>query len=76
MWTWPVVNRIYTEEEKGGMLSTGLLHSQGKDRRKYTDQKENQILPKYKEIHGAVATLYMRKGFLIYGEIRKIFNHI
>jgi hypothetical protein len=38
----------------------------------YTDKKENQIFLIYKEIqNGAVAKSYMRKGFLIYEEIRK-----
>ncbi len=40
----------------------------------YTDKKENQILLIYKEIQsGAVAKSYMRKGFLIYKEMRKYF---
>jgi hypothetical protein len=40
----------------------------------YTDQKENQISLIYKEIQsGVVAKLYMRKGFLIYEEMRKYF---
>ncbi len=39
---------------------------------KYTDKKENKILLIYKEIQmGAVAKSYMRKGFLIYEEMRK-----
>jgi hypothetical protein len=39
-----------------------------------TDKKENQIFLIYKEIHsGAVAKSYMRKGFLIYEEMRKYF---
>ncbi len=37
-----------------------------------TDKKENQIFFIYKEIQsGAVAKSYMRKGFLIYEEMRK-----
>jgi len=37
-----------------------------------TDKKENQIFLIYKEIQsGAVAKSYMRKGFLIYEEMRK-----
>jgi hypothetical protein len=37
----------------------------------YTDKKENQIFLIYKEIQsGAVAKSYMRKGFLIYEEMR------
>jgi hypothetical protein len=35
--------------------------------RDHTDKKENQIFLIYREIQsGAVAKLYMRKGFLIY----------
>jgi hypothetical protein len=42
----------------------------------YTDKKESQIFLIYKEIQsGAVAKSYMRKGFLIYEEMRKI-SHI
>jgi hypothetical protein len=38
----------------------------------YTDKKENQIFLIYKEIQsGAVAKTNMRKGFLIYEEMRK-----
>jgi hypothetical protein len=38
----------------------------------YTDKKENQIFLLYKEIQsGTVAKSYMRKGFLIYEEMRK-----
>ncbi len=37
-----------------------------------TDKKENEIFLIYKEIQmGSVAKLYMRKGFLIYEEMRK-----
>jgi hypothetical protein len=40
----------------------------------YTDKKENQIFLIYKKIQrGAVAKSYMRKGFLIYEEMRKYF---
>jgi hypothetical protein len=40
----------------------------------YTDKKENKIFLVYREIQsGAVAKSYMRKGFLIYGEMRKYF---
>jgi hypothetical protein len=39
-----------------------------------TDKKENRIFLIYREIQsGAVAKSYMRKGFLIYGEMRKYF---
>jgi hypothetical protein len=39
-----------------------------------TDKKENQIFLVYKEIQsGAVAKLYMRKGFLIHEEMHKYF---
>jgi hypothetical protein len=38
----------------------------------YTDKKEKIIFLKYKDIQmGAVAKSYMRKGFLIYEEMRK-----
>jgi hypothetical protein len=38
----------------------------------YTDKKEDQIFLIYKEIkNGAVAKSYIRKGFLIYEEMRK-----
>ncbi len=38
----------------------------------YTDKKENKIFLIYKEIqNGAVAKSYMRKGFLMYEEMRK-----
>jgi hypothetical protein len=40
----------------------------------YTDKKENKIFLIYKEIQsGAVAKSYMRKGFLLYEEMRKYF---
>jgi hypothetical protein len=40
----------------------------------YTEKKENKIFLIYKEIqNGAVAKSYMRKGFLIYEEMRKYF---
>jgi hypothetical protein len=42
----------------------------------YTYIKENQHFLIYKEIHGAVAKSYMRKGFLIlYMRKCAIFNH-
>jgi hypothetical protein len=41
---------------------------------RYTDKKENQIFLIYREIQsGAVAKSYMRKGFLMYEEMRKYF---
>jgi hypothetical protein len=41
----------------------------------YTDKKENPVFLIYKEIQsGAVAKSYMRKGFLIYGEMHKYFH--
>ena len=43
----------------------------------YTDKKENKIFFIYKEnLNGAVAKSYMRKGILIYEEMRKYFTHI
>jgi len=42
---------------------------------RHTDKKENQIFLIYEEIQsGAVAKSYMRKGFLIYEEMRKYFH--
>jgi hypothetical protein len=41
----------------------------------YTDKKENEICLIYKEIQsGAGAQSYIRKGFLIYEEMRKYFS--
>jgi hypothetical protein len=41
----------------------------------YTDKKENQSFLIYKEIlSGAVAKSCMRRGFLIYEEMRKYFT--
>ncbi len=38
----------------------------------YTDKKENKIVLIYREIQsGPVTKSYMRKGFLIYEELRK-----
>jgi hypothetical protein len=38
----------------------------------HTDKKDNQIFLMYNQIqNGAVAKSYMRKGFLIYEEMRK-----
>ncbi len=38
----------------------------------YTDKKRNKIFLIYKETQtGAIAKSYMKKGFLIYEEIRK-----
>jgi hypothetical protein len=40
----------------------------------YTDKKENEIFLIYKKIQsGSVAKSYMRKSFLIYGEMQKYF---
>jgi hypothetical protein len=40
----------------------------------YTDKKENQFFPIYKEIQsGAVAKSYITKGFPIYEEMGKYF---
>jgi hypothetical protein len=48
------------------------FHLVGKIIKTYTDKKENQIFLIYKEIkNGAVAKSYMRKGFLIFEEMRK-----
>ena len=41
----------------------------------YTDKKEKKIFLIYKEIQdGAIAKSYMRKGLLIYEEMRKYFS--
>jgi hypothetical protein len=41
----------------------------------YTGKKENEIFLIYKDIHkGSVAKSYVRKGFLIYKEMRKYLN--
>jgi hypothetical protein len=43
-----------------------------KDGKDYIDKKENGIFLIFKEIQmGSVAQSYMRKGFLIYEEMRK-----
>jgi hypothetical protein len=44
----------------------------------YTDKKENNIFLIFKEIQmGAVAKSHMKKGFLLYEEVRmQIFSHI
>jgi hypothetical protein len=43
----------------------------------YTDKKPNKIFLIYREIQsGAVAKSYMRKGFLIYEEMRNISPHM
>jgi hypothetical protein len=43
----------------------------------HTDKKEKKIFLIYKEIQsGAVATSHMRKGFLIYEEVRKYFPYM
>ncbi len=40
----------------------------------YNDKKENKIFLIYREIQsGAVAKSYIRKGFLLYEEMRKYF---
>jgi hypothetical protein len=45
---------------------------QDSDTSTYTDKKGNKIFLIYKEIQSeAVAKSYMRKGFLIYEEMRK-----
>jgi hypothetical protein len=45
-------------------------HAGGLSYKLYTDKKENQNFPIYKEIYnGAVAKSYITNGLLIYGEI-------
>jgi hypothetical protein len=49
-----------------------LLPNEAENIFEYTDKKENKILLIYKEIQsGAVEKSYMRKGLLIYVEMRK-----
>jgi hypothetical protein len=49
-----------------------VIHSPGLSKIFYTDKKENEIFLLYKEIQmGSVAKSYMRKGFLLYEEMRK-----
>jgi hypothetical protein len=51
------------------MYESCLCHA-----RVYTDKKENQIFLIYKEVQsGEVAKSYIRKGFLIYEEMRQYF---
>jgi hypothetical protein len=48
-----------------------------RQKRNYTDTKENKIFFISKEIQmGSGAKSYMRKGFLIYEEMHKYFHHI
>jgi hypothetical protein len=57
-----------------GACVQGFLILTEKNRADCTDKKENQIFLIYKEIlSGAVTKSYMRKGFLIYEEMRKYF---
>ncbi len=42
----------------------------------YTDEKVNQIFLIYEIQSGAVSKSYMRKGFLIYEEMRKFWGGI
>ncbi len=49
-----------------------VLHFLFSKQCRHTDEKDNKIFHKYKEIQkGAVANSYMTKGFLIYEEMRK-----
>ncbi len=55
-------------------LSLTFYQKISEERGAYTDKKENKIFLIYKEIQsGAVAKSYIRKGFLIYEEMRKYF---
>jgi hypothetical protein len=48
------------------------MHGVRKDPRSLTDEKENEIFLIYKEIQmGSGTKSYMRKGLLIYEEMRK-----
>ncbi len=55
-----------------GLRSLRLGQNRNRSDTRHTDKKETQISFIYKEIQtGAVAKSYMRKGFLIYEEMRK-----
>ncbi len=79
---WCAVNELFCWV--GASLFCSCSCNAEKSECTYTDKKENQIFLIYKEIQsGAVAKWYMRKGFLIYEEMRKYFpiyeeavNHI
>jgi hypothetical protein len=62
---------------RGESQGKGRVRKKGKrasDERDYTDKKEKKIFLIYKEIQiGAVAKLYLRKGFIIYEEMRNYF---
>ena len=52
-------------------------HVPGHAAQVYTDKKENQIFLIYREIQsGTVAKSFMRKGFLIYEDMRKYFPYM
>ncbi len=56
----------------GSTFQTPSIVLEGGEKERYTDKKENEICLIYKEIQmGLVAKSFMRKGFLIYGEMRK-----
>ncbi len=70
-----VVNEVGRAHSVVSQLGCSCLPAQ---KREFGDatliKKENQIFLMYKEIQsGAVAKSYMRKGFLIYEEMRKYF---
>ncbi len=68
--------RIYIEATETNRTVSKQTETKQKDfqQNTYTDKKEKKIFLIYKEIQsGAVAKSYMRKGFLIYEEMRKYF---
>ncbi len=58
--------------ENGIELFQSVFRFKGFTMNAYTDKKENKIFLIYREIQiGAVAKSHMRKGFLIFEEMRK-----
>ncbi len=63
------MEEVYSK--KAIKMVPGLKDSTTEEREMCTDKKENEIFLKYEEIQmGLVAKSYMRKGFLIYEEMR------
>ena len=79
MWfsgTWPKMIQEKTWSKKS--RDTVPLKAYGNIKyMSYTDKKENKIFLIYKEIQmGAVGKSFMRKGFLIYEEMRKYYLYL
>jgi hypothetical protein len=63
----------FLQENPPILFAAGVMYT-GRNFSRYTDKKENKIFIIYSEIQsGAVAKSYMRKGSLIYEEMRKYF---